>query len=151
MQDQSYSIRELKVKDYENGFLDCLTELTIVGDISKDKFIETFNKRKTVGVFTAVAVDDKTKKILGTGSVFYEPKFIRNCSWKAYIEDISVASHTQKRGVGKAIVSFLKDKALEDGCYKVVLTCNEKTKGFYEKNNFKQIEDAMAIYSEKKE
>lgn len=147
MNSLDYSIRELRIEDYDNGFLDCLKELTVVGNITKEMFIDTFNERKEKGIFTVVAIENKTRRILGTGSVFYEPKFIRECSWKAYIEDISIAKYAQKRGVGKRIVKHLEEKALRDGCYKVILTCNEENKEFYQKMRFKRIEDAMAIYS----
>lgn len=147
MDSSDYSIRELELEDYEKGFLDCLKELTIVGNITKEMFAETFNERKERGVFTVVAVENKTGRILGTGSIFYEPKFIRECSWKAYIEDISIAKFAQKKGVGKRIVKYLEERALRDGCYKVILTCNENNKEFYQKMKFKRIEDAMAIYS----
>lgn len=150
-EDQSFTIRELEVGDYKKGFLECLKEMTVVGDISKEKFVETLEKRKDRGIITAVAVDIESDKILGTGSIFYEPKFIRGCSWKGYIEDVSVASYAQKRGVGKALVVFLKKRALKDGCYKVVLTCSDTNRGFYEKLDFERIEDGMAIYLERKQ
>lgn len=145
--ESDYYIRELELKDYENGFLECLKELTVVGNISKDKFEKTFIDRKYKNVYTYVAVDKKTDKVLGTGSVFYEPKFIRECATKAYIEDISVIKDAQGKGIGRELVLFLENKAICDGCYKIILTCNEKTSGFYKKLNFKKIEDAMAIYS----
>lgn len=96
-----------------------------------------------------MAVENDTGKILGTGSVFYEPKFIRSCATKGFIEDICVAKYAQRRGVGKKIVEYLRDKALNDGCYKVILTCSEQNEAFYQKMNFKKIEIAMAIYTSK--
>lgn len=147
MADINYTIREIEVEDYENGFLDCLKELTVVGDINKQTFMERLGKRKSMGIITAVAVEDKTGKILGTGSVFYEPKFIRSCGIKGFIEDICVAKYAQRRGVGKRVVEYLRDRALKDGCYKVLLTCSEQNEGFYEKMNFKKIEIAMVMYT----
>lgn len=146
MSDFNYSIRELELGDFNNGLLDCFKELTIVGDITKESFTERFNKRKELGIISAVAVEDVTGRILGTGSVMYEPKFIRSCSTKGYIEDICVAKYAQKKGVGKRMVEYLRDRALKDGCYKVILTCSEQNEAFYEKMNFKKIEIAMAIY-----
>ncbi len=145
--ESDFCIRELELCDYEKGFLDCLKELTIVGEISKEMFRKTFFDRKNRDVFTIVAVDKKSDRILGTGSVFYEPKFIRECSVKAYIEDISVTKDAQGRGIGREIVKYLEHKALNDGCYKIILTCNEKNRGFYKKMNFEQKEYAMAYYS----
>ena len=148
MQEFNYKIRELEMKDFKNGLLECFKELTIVGDITDENFKERFNKRKRMGIVTVVAVENETNKILGTGSVFYEPKFIRSCSTKGFIEDICVAKYAQKKGVGKELVKYLRNRALSDGCYKILLTCNENNELFYEKMDFKKIEIAMAIYSD---
>lgn len=145
--EMEYYIRDLEIDDYDKGFFECLKELTTIGSITKDKFKETFICRQEKCVTTVVAVDKKTGVILGTGSIFYEPKFIRGCAWKGYIEDISVSKKSQGKGVGRAIVSYLEDKAIRDGCYKIVLTCSKEKTEFYEKMKFKKIEDAMAIYS----
>lgn len=142
----NFYIRELEIDDYDKGFLECLKELTEVGNISKNLFSDTFIARKSKGIFTAVVVDDESQQILGTGSIFFEQKFIRNCSIKGYIEDVSVSKAAQKRGIGRSIVEYLIHKALKtQGCYKVVLTCNSNNTCFYEKLKFKKIEDAMAI------
>lgn len=149
MEDLNYSIRELQTADYDKGFLDCLKELTTVGHIEKQSFIDRFNDRKSRGIFTAVACDNKSGQILGTGSVFYEPKFIRQCSTKAYIEDVCVSANAQKKGIGKMLVQFLRDKALNDNCYKVVLSCSEANKDFYRRLEFENNEASMSIYSKK--
>lgn len=147
MTEFDYHIRELQMEDYDKGFINCLEELTVVGEITQEMFQKRFEERKRQGVMTVVAVDNKTPKILGTASMFYEPKFIRECSVKAYIEDVCVAPHAQKRGIGKRLVMYLEEKALRDGCYKVILTCSESNKRFYQKMNFKKTEVAMAVYS----
>ncbi|KAM0681590.1 Glucosamine-phosphate N-acetyltransferase-like protein [Glugoides intestinalis] len=143
----NYHIRELEIEDYKNGFLECLKELTIVGDITQEMFLNRFQERKNHGVFTVVAVEECTNRVLGTASIFYEPKYIRECATKAYIEDVCVASYAQKRGIGKKLVVFLEEKAINDGCYKIILTCNEQKEYFYQKMNFKKTEIAMSIYS----
>ena len=150
MTNSDYNIRELKTEDFNRGILDCFKELTEVGEISSDLFIQRFRKRKDLGIITAVAVENETGRILGTGSVFYEPKFIRSCATKGFIEDVCIAKYAQKRGVGRKLVEYLRDRALKDGCYKVILTCSEQNESFYEKMNFKKIEIAMAIYTSQK-
>jgi len=148
MSKYDYHIRELEIKDYKNGFLDCLKMLTVVGDVTESMFRHRFEERKRRNVLTVVAVCNQTSKILGTASMFYEPKFIHECSQKAYIEDVSVASYAQKRGIGSKLVMYLEEKALAEGCYKVILTCSENNREFYQKMHFKKVEIAMAIYSD---
>lgn len=143
-----YHIRELQVGDYSRGFMECLRELTVIGDVTEEMFVRRFQERNKLGVLTVVAVCNKTGNILGTASVFYEPKFIRECSMKGYIEDVSVAPYAQKMGIGRRLVMHLEEKAMGDGCYKVILTCGEENEEFYEKMHFKKIEVAMAIYSD---
>lgn len=141
-----YHIRELKLEDFESGFITCLKELTKVGNISKEDFEKRFYERKNKGIITIVAAENETGTVLGTASIFYEPKFIRECDSKAYIEDVCVAPYAQKRGIGKKLVTHLQERAMEEGCYKIILTCSEKNEPFYEKMNFKKTEIAMAIY-----
>lgn len=142
----NYKIRELIMEDFHNGFIDCLRELTTVGDITEDMFKKTFNERQRIGIMTVVAVEANTNRILGTASMFYEPKFIRGCSVKAYIEDVCVASYAQKMGIGKGLVSHLQKRALSDNCYKILLTCNDENVDFYKKLFFERKESAMALY-----
>lgn len=144
----NYHIRELEREDYKNGFIECLKELSIVGDVTEEMFLKRFQERKNQSVFTVVAVEASNNRVLGTASIFYEPKYIRECATKAYIEDVCVAPYAQKRGIGKKLVTFLEEKALDDGCYKIILTCNEQKEQFYQKMNFKKTEIAMAIYSD---
>ena len=149
MAEFDFYIRELEIEDFDRGFVDCLKELTIVGDVTPEMFKQRFLQRNRQGVLTTVAIDSISLKVLGTASMFYEPKFIRECSVKAYIEDVCVAPYAQKRGIGKKLVQHLEEKALMDNCYKIILTCSEEKKPFYQKMDFKKTEIAMAIYSKK--
>lgn len=142
----NYVIRDLRLEDYHNGFIDCLEALTIVGNITEDMFQRTFKERQRIGIKTIVAVEKDTKRVLGTASMFYEPKFIRECSVKAYIEDVCVAPYAQKMGIGKSLVKYLQKKALGDNCYKILLTCSDDNIDFYKKMFFERKESAMAIY-----
>lgn len=146
MVEVNYEIRDLCVEDFHNGFINCLEALTVVGNITKEMFEKAFNERQRLGIKTIVAVEKNTNRILGTASMFYEPKFIRECSVKAYIEDVCVAPYAQKRGIGKSLVKYLQEKALSDNCYKIVLTCNDENVDFYKKMLFERKESAMAIY-----
>lgn len=149
MPELDYHIRELELADFENGFIDCLEELTAVGNISPDMFKKRFLERNRQGLLTIVAVSNNTKEILGTASMFYEPKFIHECSVKAYIEDVCVSPKAQKKGIGKSLVQYLENKAMDDNCYKIILTCSEEKRPFYQKMDFKKTEIAMAIYTKK--
>jgi GNAT superfamily N-acetyltransferase len=47
-----------------------------------------------------------------------------------------------------SVIEQLKSIAKAQGCYKVILDCDEKNQGFYEKLGFKKKEVQMAYYFE---
>ena len=59
-----------------------LSQLTKIGDVTKDdyekRFDELFPKRADV-YRIVVIVDKKKDKIIGTGTIFIEKKFLRQC------------------------------------------------------------------------
>jgi GNAT superfamily N-acetyltransferase len=75
-------------------------------------------------------------KLIGYGSFVQEIK-IRGGK-VAHIEDIVVDKSKRGLGLGKEIIENLKQKALEIGCYKVILSCKEENIEFYDKCNFEQ-------------
>lgn len=92
-----FVIKDLEASDFDRGFLECLSHLTTVGDISR----ETFESRK----FRAGSSDLKLlfldigrlsklqshpdlfklrvvlfgDRVLGAGTLLVEPKFIHDC------------------------------------------------------------------------
>lgn len=86
-----------------------------------------------------VAVIDEV--VVGYGALLIEMK-IRG-GRAGHIEDI--VSHPDFRGIGigRAIIDFLAGRALELGCYKLVLQCSEENRGFYERGGYRQMHVAM--------
>ncbi|KAM0037258.1 putative glucosamine-phosphate N-acetyltransferase transcription regulator GNAT family [Helianthus debilis subsp. tardiflorus] len=85
-------------------------------------------------------------KIVATGSVFIEKKFIRSCGKLGHIENVVVDSGARGMQLGINVVGFLVDHARLTGCYKVILDCGEDNRAFYEKCGFKQKEIQMVKY-----
>lgn len=78
-------------------------------------------------------------KIIGTCTV----NLCANLSWSgrpyAIIENVIVAPDQRRKGVGKALLAFAQDFALESGCYKVALMTGSRkpeTLKFYEEAGF---------------
>jgi glucosamine-phosphate N-acetyltransferase len=141
------NIRRLEENDYELGFLNILTELTTVGTISKEEWLNQF---KIVSSNSSIEIwvihNTLLNKILGSATLFIEPKFIHNCSNVGHIEDVVLSKSTQGTGLGKKIVTFLVERAKLRGCYKVILDCNQETIGFYQKCGFRVKDTQMALY-----
>ena len=81
-------------------------------------------------------VDNASKRVIGSGSLIIEKKFIRQLGTAGHIEDIVVQEQYRGRHLGLKIIELLKQLANINKCYKVILDCNQKNVGFYEKVSF---------------
>lgn len=146
---EGYSCRPLQRTDYHAGFLDVLRVLTTVGDISEEKWDERFEWMAKRGdeYFLLVIVDGEGK-VVGTGALIVERKFIHNLGLVGHIEDIAVAKDQQGKKLGLRIIQALDYVAGKVGCYKTILDCSEANEGFYVKCGFKRAGLEMAHYYE---
>ena len=72
---EGYTMRALRRSDYDSGFLDCLRVLTVVGNVSKEEWLERFDWMVRQEGYYIVVVEDTTKKlVVGTGAVVVEKK-----------------------------------------------------------------------------
>ncbi|EEQ82297.1 hypothetical protein NCER_101009 [Vairimorpha ceranae BRL01] len=143
-----FTLRQLEIEDHDRGFIDCINELTKPSEISKEKFINRFNLiKEKKDYYVVVAVEDITGKILGSGTIFLEYKFIRGCAIKGHIEDIVVLEEKRGLGIGKKIVEHLIEYGKNNNCYKIALVCDPKNTNFYIKCGFQEKEREMVIYT----
>ena len=128
-----YQITELEKDDYYRGFLRLLEQLTTVNvdDITYDQFLNQLDKIKS-----KVFVIRHDNQIIGTSSVFIEPKFIRKLSHVGHIEDVVVEKNYRGKGLGKMLLNHCLRYAKDQNCYKVILNCENKNIKFYEKCGF---------------
>ncbi|KAL2903515.1 Glucosamine 6-phosphate N-acetyltransferase [Bienertia sinuspersici] len=147
--DQTNKIRWLEITYKSKGFIELLRQLMTVCDSVLDKdFEDRFRELACEGDDHVICVieDNDTGKIIATGSVFIEKKFVRNCGKAAHIEDVVVDADARGMQLGKKIIVFLIEHAQSMGCYKVILDCSAHYKAFYEKCGFKQKEIQMVKY-----
>ena len=141
-------LRELEAADYDKGFLDLLGQLTEVGSIPRDAFEARLRemKREPQGHVVLVA-EDAQGRVVASGTVSVERKFIHGLGQVGHIEDVVVHKSTRGTGLGKKLVVELKRRALHElGCYKVILDCDDKNVKFYQKCGFTAKERMMAAY-----
>lgn len=55
-----------------------------------------------------------------------------------YIGDVAVDEFREGEGIGRALVDACVNRAIEDGSYKVILTCSADLSAFYEKAGFEE-------------
>ncbi|KAL1896262.1 Glucosamine-phosphate N-acetyltransferase-like protein [Ceratocystis pirilliformis] len=148
---EGYIARSLRSSDYATGFLDCLRVLTTVGDVTETAFHERFEwMAKQDGYYVLAIEDTATGKIVGTGALIVERKFIHNLGLVGHIEDIAVAKDQQGKKLGLRIIQALDLIAAKVGCYKSILDCSETNEGFYIKCGFRRAGLEMAHYYEDK-
>ena len=136
-------IRRLKKSDFSKGYLNLLSQLTVVGDVTQAQFEAQFDK---VTSHIIVAEDINTNQIVGSITIAIEQKFIHKCGCVGHIEDVVVDQQKRKAGLGSILLDAAKSFCLSEKCYKIILDCNEANVPFYEKSGFKKKEVQMVLY-----
>ncbi|KAM7528027.1 hypothetical protein LguiB_031437 [Lonicera macranthoides] len=146
--EEDYRVRKLEISDNSKGFVELLQQLTVCHPVSEQEFQKRFQEISLYGDDHVICVieDGNLGKIIATGSVFIEKKFLRNCGKVGHIEDVVVDSKARGMQLGMKIIGFLTDHAQSMGCYKVILDCSLENKAFYEKCGYKQKEVQMVKY-----
>ncbi|KAI9701134.1 MAG: Glucosamine-phosphate N-acetyltransferase-like protein [Candelina mexicana] len=146
---ENYTLRPLQKSDFHAGFLDVLRVLTTVGDVTEEKWNERYEwMRKRNDEYYLLCVVNGEGKVVGTGALIVERKFIHNLGLVGHIEDIAVAKDQQGKKLGLKIIQALDFVAEKVGCYKSILDCSEANEGFYVKCGFKRAGLEMAHYYE---
>jgi len=124
-----------------------LKQLTDVGDFAEKDFLARLKEVQTDPYQRMLVMEDaKTHRVIATGSLMIEPKFIHEAGLVGHIEDCVVEETMRDKGLGRMIVEQLKRLARETGCYKCILDCQEKNVPFYERCGFKRKEVMMTQY-----
>lgn len=115
-----YTIRPLRRSDYQRGYLDVLRVLTTVGEISEEQWDKRFDWIKSRNdEYYMLVVCDGADRVVGTGSLIVERKFIHELGMVGHIEDIAVEKGQQGKKLGLRIIQALDFVAAQVGCYKV--------------------------------
>lgn len=135
------NFRRLEKGDYDKNYLELLKQLTVIGDISKEKYEATFDK-----IGAEVWVVEFEGKIIASVSLLLEQKVIHECGIVGHLEDVVVDKDYRKYGLGKFIIERIIKIAKERGCYKLIGDCKSELLGFYEKNGFESKCVQISIY-----
>jgi len=137
--DDDFVTRPLSNQDYEKGFTELLSQLTKIGTVSKKNFIERFNGMKKNGDYYVVVVEDlSTNKLIATGMLEIEQKFIHSCALRGRVEEVIVDQEYRGRKLGKLILGVVTSLSEKLGCYKTTLECKTENLPFYEKFEYKK-------------
>ncbi|KAI1465329.1 acyl-CoA N-acyltransferase [Daldinia caldariorum] len=143
-----FTIRPLEKEDYVKGFLECLRVLTWMGDVSEAEFNEQFDEMLEAKGTYYFAVIEHAGRIVGTGGLIVEKKFIHQRGKCGHIEEISIAKDHQGKGLGLKMIQALDSVAINLGCYKNILNCGAKNEPFYAKCGYRNSGLEMSHYFE---
>lgn len=95
------------------------------------------------GTFGDPSEDDCNWEVIGTVAAFMEQKLTHDGGLVAHLEDLVVCREFEGYGIARMLIDHVKEWAVSEGCYKVVLSCSEEKRGLYEKCGFRQNEISM--------
>ncbi len=135
-------IQELDESTIDTDFFETLGHLKAV-NLTIEAAQAILRRRVAQGIRTFVArLDDRT---VGTASLLVEQKFIHEGGLVGHIEDVATRQGYEGQGIGKHLVTHAVQEAWKQGCYKVILDCNEENQPFYERCGFRAHEIEMRI------
>jgi glucosamine-phosphate N-acetyltransferase len=149
--DGSVLIRRLEIADRERGFLPLLAQLSSCPDLTASEFAACFADLAALGDDHVILVAEDPaaaaeRRILSTGCLFVERKFLRGGGKVGHVEDVVVDAAARGRGLGLRVVRRLVEIAKEAGCYKVILDCTPELRAYYAKCGFVEKGVQMAVY-----
>ena len=137
----SLNFRLLEKEDYNRVYLDLLKQLTVIGNISNEKFNDILDKIKT-----EIWIIEDNNKIIASASLFLEQKIIHECGVVGHLEDVVIDEKYRSIGLGKFIICKMVNIAKEKGCYKLIGDCKPELVEFYKKNRFESNSVQISIY-----
>ncbi len=137
------------ISNIKSSYLELLSQLTTVEQIENLLFLENINKISKIGSIMVGYVgnpEHKNFQIIASGTIIIEPKIIWGGRNVGHIEDIVVTQSQRGKGFSQTILNELKNIAITNNCYKVILNCTEQVKKVYDKNSFEVKGLQMAQY-----
>jgi glucosamine-phosphate N-acetyltransferase len=121
-------IRPLSSTDYDRGHLSVLSVLTETPDVGADAWASQFRALRDTPAtyYIVVVVSRDTDRIVASGGIFIERKFLRGLGRVGHIEDIAVSREMQGKKLGLRIIEALTHISEGVGCYKTILNCSNK-------------------------
>jgi glucosamine-phosphate N-acetyltransferase len=139
-------IREIEYNDIDKGFLEVLENLLSpnIDNTNAKNILRKIISNPLHKIF--VAYDKENNRIVGTTTLFIEPKFINKGMQVGYIEDVSVRKGYEGLGIGFKLVNYATSYAVsKEGCKKILLYCSGKNMLFYKKLGFKLANDTFVM------
>ncbi|VDO26551.1 unnamed protein product [Brugia timori] len=140
---EDYRLRPLMSVDYHRGYLELLSQLTVVGDVSEEMFLRRFNSMRNMSppAYYIIVIEHKElKRVVASATLVLEWKFIHDAGCRGRIEDVVVDQSVRGHHFGMLLNQHLVVLARHIGVYKLSLECKDELISFYEQFGFKKDE-----------
>ena len=141
-------IRKLTANDHQQyrQLLHILSPTTRdCGAESFREFVQKIDGSGNIEIYVLESKDNISNQMIAAATLIIEQKMIHVYGKVGHIEDVVVDPVFQSQQYGRKIIEALVNRAKAAGCYKVILNCNNKNIGFYEKVGFSQSGVEMRI------
>ncbi|KAF3765191.1 acyl-CoA N-acyltransferase [Cryphonectria parasitica EP155] len=145
---QGFTIRPIQRQDFQKGYLDCLEVLTWVGPLTEAEWDERYTEMERAAATYYLLVIEYQDRIVGTGSLVVERKFIHNRGLVGHVEEIAIAKEHQGKGLGLKMIQAIDSVGKSVGCYKNILNCGPQNEPFYAKCGYDNSGTEMSHYFE---
>ena len=140
---ENLKLRPLQSSDYDHGFFELLSQLTVAPPLSRDIFEEILeDKHSRIFVIEELT----SQKLVATVRLNLERKMFRGGRFVCHFEDFVVDERHRSQKLGAKLISFAKQFARDNNCYKMIGICVEKLIGYYEKQGFSNTGNVFAEY-----
>ena len=114
-------LRPLCLEDYDRGYLSLLSQLTSVGEISREEWEARWHQlRDSNSTYYVIVLEDRSlARVVGAATLVRERKFIHSCGSVGRLEDVVVSDDYRGKQLGKLLVTTASLLAVKLGCYKV--------------------------------
>jgi len=137
---ENLKIRPLHIMDYHKEYPALMSELTVVGDVSDEKFQTRFKEMRSCSqtYFIVIIEDTSLNKCAGSGTLVIEKHLNRKVKLvnRGRVEDIVVLASHRGRQLGKLMLETLVLLGKNVGCDEISLECKDPLIRFYNQFGF---------------
>mgnify|MGYP006139511427 CR=1 FL=1 len=141
----SFEIRLLEKNDYSKKYLELLSQLSIVENVTFEDWSHQFEKLNQ-NPYHSIYVMEDNGIIIASITLIVELKFLRGLSNVAHVEDLVVSNEYRGRALAKQLMKACIAICQSQNCYKIILNCNRNYELFYNALGFKEKNIQMGIY-----
>lgn len=143
----TFSLRLLERDDIFDGYFELINHFTRDLHITEMDVMGYFNELQNQ--FFKTFVIKYNGQVIATAKIVLERKAHNNCRKMGNIQDFVIHPDYRNNGLGRLLMEKLVEVGKEEDCYKIILSCNDDVKGFYEKMDFIRKGNEMCIYLQK--